>query len=71
MSVNEPLFGGQEIEYVVNAFVRDGFFPPGDLFQNLSTGGHSDCGREYGVAVVNGIGALQVAMSASGRAMRS
>src|SRR5258705_9104763 len=66
ISVNEPLLGNRELEYVSEC-VRTGWISSGGHYIEKFEQGWADyCGRRYGITVSNGTVALQVAMASLG-----
>lgn len=63
ISVNEPLLGAQELEYVAEC-VRTGWISSsGKFIEEFERQWAGYCGRRYGIAVSNGSTALQVAVA--------
>jgi perosamine synthetase len=66
ISVNEPLLGEKELEYVTDC-VRTGWISSaGHYIEQFEQGWADYCGRRYGITVSNGTAALQVAMASLG-----
>jgi len=66
ISVNEPLLGERELEYV-NECVRTGWVSSaGRFIEEFEQKWAAYCGRKHGVAVSNGTAALQVAVATLG-----
>jgi perosamine synthetase len=66
ISVNEPLLGNRELEYVSEC-VRTGWISSaGHYIEQFEQGWADYCGRRYGITVSNGTAALQVAIASLG-----
>ena len=66
ISVNEPLLGQRELEYVMDC-VRTGWISSaGRYIEQFENGWASYCGRRYGIGVSNGTVALQTAVACLG-----
>jgi len=66
ISVNEPLLGEKELEYVTDC-VRTGWISSaGHYIEQFEQGWADYCGRRYGITVSNGTAALQVAIASLG-----
>jgi perosamine synthetase len=66
ISVNEPLLGERESEYVTDC-VRTGWISSaGRYIKEFENGWASYCGRRYGIGVSNGTAALQTAVACLG-----
>ncbi len=66
ISVNEPLLGHRELEYVTDC-VRTGWISSGGRYiEEFEEKWATYCGRRYGITVSNGTVALQVAVASLG-----
>jgi len=66
ISVNEPLLGARESEYVADC-VRTGWISSAGRYVNeFESGWASYCSRRYGIGVSNGTAALQTAVACLG-----
>jgi len=62
--VNEPRFGGRELEYVSECVQSGWVSSSGRFISEFEDLWAAYCGRQYGIAVSNGTAALQVAVAA-------
>src|ERR1051325_7159142 len=66
ISVNEPLLGEKELEYVTECIRTGWVSSAGKFIQAFEEEWAAYCGRSYGVAVANGTVALQLAVASLG-----
>ena len=66
ISVNEPLLGEKELEYVTECIRTGWVSSAGKFIQAFEEEWAAYCGRSYGVAVANGTVALQLAVACLG-----
>ena len=64
--VSEPLLGGNEEKYVLECVRSSWISSLGKFIQQFEEGFARFCGTKYGVAVMNGTAALQLALAALG-----
>jgi perosamine synthetase len=64
--VNEPLFGGRELEYVRECVETGWVSSAGKFIERFEAQWAAYCGRRHGVAVCNGTVALQLAVACAG-----
>jgi len=66
--VNEPRFGGRELDYVRDCLERGWISGAGDYIERFESRWAAYCGVRHGIAVSSGTAALQVAIDALGLA---
>ena len=64
--VNEPVFGGRELEYVAECVATGWVSSAGRFVDAFEAGWAAYCGRRHGVSVANGTVALEAAVAALG-----
>ena len=69
ISVNEPLLGERELEYVTECLRTGWISSAGHFIDDFEKAWAAYCGMKHGIAVSNGTTALQIAGSVSAAAM--